>query len=309
MKSTEMGSKGFVVAITCHDAGSSELISRCFSKSNFTLLTDVRGPAKEIFRRNGISSSMDFVEITQEIDLLVTGISWMDRSYVSLIHQARLREIKVVTFLDHWTFDFKDFTFGDLVCLPDAFVVFDQFAYLRAKELFPETALLMLPNHYIASLRNDYLQNSSPDGNSNRRLLYVSEPISKSENILDVQGNPIDKGNFFSELDAYKFLISNIKYINPDIDHIIIRPHPSENSDKFGSEYLDENIMVSVSANSNLVSDLARVQTVAGSHTMALAISVKLGIRSISLVPEGSGDCVIPYPQIEMLRDLIPTSN
>jgi hypothetical protein len=308
MKSTAIGSIDYVIAITCHDAGSSELISRYFSDSEYAFLTNLNGPAKEIFQRNGFRSEMSYEGLNGEIDLLVTGISWVDKTYVNQIYEAKLLGITVITFLDHWAFDRDDFSLDEFQCLPDAFVVFDEFAYKRADMLFPEVALLLLPNHYIESMRRNFMQITSSDPGSRRRLLYVSEPISDLEVILDSAGNPIHGERYFSDLDAFRFLMSNIDSIDTDIDHVVIRPHPSEGVEKFELSSFKSDIRVTISTNADLIKDLSEVKFVAGSHTMALAVAAKLGIRSISIIPEGFGDCIIPFHEIEMLRDLVSTS-
>lgn len=294
-----LGNRGINrVGIVCHDAGSAELLSRYFLKFNCELFLDLSGPSRDIFKRNGyVEPDLDR-PWSDVIDLVVTGISWMDTSYVRIIHDSKLRRIPVITFLDHWAFDMNIFEYEGLCSLPNALVVFDEFAYKRASRTFPETSILSLPNHYFKDIRREYRKFSRNDSEGFKVLLYVSEPIISSG----------DSQNY-SELESFNYMIKNLNLIDSEVSEVIIRPHPSEDEVKYIDRIDSDFVKISLSKNKKLVEDLALSHIVAGHQTMALAVASQLGLRTISIIPAGFGECVIPFPAIEMLRDITNSNN
>jgi hypothetical protein len=105
----------------------------------------------------------------------------------------------------------------------------------------------------------------------------------------------------FSELEALEWFIKRIKKKFPDIEEIVIRPHPSEPKWKFDENYTNLDIDVSISQNENLLVDILQSSVIGGVGTMALYIAFKLGAPSFRSIPDVGFESIGEFSFIERI--------
>ena len=88
---------------------------------------------------------------------------------------------------------------------------------------------------------------------------------------------------------------------------IKLRPHPSESLNKYDFIQKKYDHLVTeftISKNSSLHDDLAWADLVVGINSFALVVALCAKIPTMSILPPGSNESILPYEEIIHLRDL-----
>ena len=186
--------------------------------------------------------------------------------------------------------------------LPDVLVAGDLYAENILKSVFPNHPTEYIENSYWKDLR-EYIELK----NQNRYEVNRSKCIFLSEGMDEFYSKKQQgfKGSF-DEKDLLISLIEVIKKIDSEINEIVIRLHPSEESNKYAeieSKYSD---LIKVSHSKiELWEELSKYKLAIGFQSMALVIALQMGLRVVSIRPEGHPDIEIPFQEIERLEVVI----
>jgi hypothetical protein len=191
----------------------------------------------------------------------------------------------------------RRFSRNGAIVLPNEIWVGDIHAQKIAEKLFPSLKIKLLDNPYLSEMR-ELLKKLKPKKRSTEKhtVLYLCEPMSDSSS--------------YTERDSLQFFMDNIEKVDKDISTIIIRPHPSEDKPekKYGwvKEYsIKTSCDIQFSKEKNLIQDIVDCDIAVGVETMAMVVSLASGKRVISSIPKKGNKCILPFPEIEHMLDLV----
>ena len=178
----------------------------------------------------------------------------------------------------------------------------DEFAFHLAKKEFPTVKVIQKENPYFNSIKKEFLRLDDQRKCSNNRIniLYVCTPLNYFASI-----EPGDEQYCgFTEEDAVRYFINNINLLNYDDCQIILRPHPSENKNKYDwvlSEF-DMDVSIKIGGIRSLLEEINDADVIVGCDSMAMVIGLIVGKRVISALPPGKRICSLPMPEIEHMH-------
>jgi hypothetical protein len=292
-----------MVAIVSHDAGGAELLSSWASNQSepFCLVPD--GPAKSIFKRKlGTVKILPLDQAIQKADWVLCGTSWQSDLERIAIVTARENGKKVVSFIDHWVNYTERFILNDALVLPDEIWIADQDAKGIALKLFPGTPILLVDNPYFAELATELDKIRSSAGKDDQGiLLYVCEPI--REHALIQHADERFWG--YTEEEALKFFLDNTDVLSSSIREIRVRPHPSEDPEKYLWSTANTNQNVVISRKESLLEEIVSAEIIIGCESMAMVVGLLANKRVVSSIPPGGKICGLPHSGIEHLQELL----
>ncbi len=269
---------------------------------NAELKLVIEGPAEDIFKRKlGRFKNLNLETAIKDSDWVICGSSWQSDLECRAISICKSISKKVVTFLDHWINYKERFQVMGELLLPDEIWVGDEIAEKIAKNIFSSTPVNFVPNPYftdiIWQLNNTLNLEKQKDEIS---VLYVCEPI--REHALLQYGNESYWG--YGEEDALMFFLNNIFVISKKIKIIKIRPHPSEDIEKYkwASEHSD--LILFSDGNNSLIEEISEADIIVGCESMAMVVGLLAEKRVISCIPPGSRECGLPHSEIEHLQNM-----
>ena len=278
--------------IAAFDAGAANLIFSLVKKlPSMPVWLDLDGPAKALWSQYFPDMVTPNQPLTKDLSSVITGTGWGS----DLEHRARLRarELGVPTIgvLDHWTNYEPRFSRQGNTCLPDEIWVFDRHADYIAHETFPGTPIFLRNNDYIEQEASKIEPLGSVNSND---VLYLLEPVRSYWNRA-IPG----------EFQAFDYFLGQIDKLNPlIIDNIWIRPHPSEQTNKY-DKYLNRKTGPSIKlATRSLTEEISRVKYVVGCQTFAMVIALRAGRAVYSSLPPWAPPCTLPHPEIIHLKKI-----
>lgn len=290
-------------AVVSHDAGGAEILSSWVNHAHAPASIVATGPAEAIFRRKCPQAEfLGLEEALQKCTWVLCGTGWQSSFERQAISQGRARGKKTVAFLDHWVNYRERFVEGDHLILPDEIWVGDTDAERIARSIFETTPVVLQPNPYVRDLLAEIARTpSTPAGSSFQRILYVCEPV--ADHALAQFGDARHWG--YTEHDALRFFLSNIAVLGKAIGTITIRPHPSENADKYhwASEITEQR--VEFGGKKTLLEETLASDIIVGCESMAMVVGLLAGKRVISTIPPGGRTCQLPHQQIEHMHILV----
>lgn len=292
-----------MIAIVCCDAGGAEILSSWLNQNPQQYRLALEGPAVDIFKRKlGRIEIYSLKEVIESCDSVLCGTSWQSILEKQAIMQAKINGKRVVAFLDHWSNYRERFQFGSISNLPDEIWVGDTDAELIARKFFPSTMVNLVPNPYFKDVELE-LKNSLRAFNphSKKTILYVCEPI--KEHALLAYGNERYWG--YTEDDALHYFFENINALGIEINEIKIRPHPSENKNKYDWIFKESTLVTEINSSKSLIQQIAEADIVVGCGSMAMVIGLLAKKRVISTIPPGGAACKLPQSNIEHLQMLV----
>jgi len=285
------------VAIVAHDAGGAEVLSSYVARNRTPCRLVLDGPAVKIFERKfGALPLTPLQEAIDTCNSLLCGTSWESELEWQAIAEAQAAGKRAIAFLDHWVNYRKRFVRGGVVHLPDAIWVGDDAAEALAREVFPETSVQRVSNPYFEDIRDELsklepaIEAREGDG---LRALFLCTPVKEHE---EKRG--------YTEFDALRYFFSSRAILGKPLASLVIRPHPSEEPDKYRSIVAEFGEGVRLGGDKPLLREIAESDVVAGCGSMAMVVALVAGRRVISAVPPGGRASSLPQPEIESLQAL-----
>ena len=145
-----------------------------------------------------------------------------------LINFSKIKKIKSISIIEHWTNYKKRFLYRRKYLYPDYIFLNDKFAFKEAlKYRLPKKKLLISGNPYLSN--NDYnlkfkkIRNKLDKLKKNKVFLFLSENISHDK-----------KNNLIENYKINEFdVIKKIQFFMKKNDYLIIKLHPEEDKEKF----------------------------------------------------------------------------
>ena len=296
------------VAIVSHDAGGAEILSSWLLRSDDLCSVVLEGPAIGIFARKCIvAERLTLAEAITKCDWILCGTGWASDLERQAIKLGRQHGKKTIAFLDHWINYKERFQeFDGSITLPDEIWVGDEQAKRIAKAAFPNIQVKLQINPYLEGLRKDLVQIGTNKLPTNKvSILYVCEPIREHANLQ--YGDERYWG--YTEEDALKYFLENIESLNLEISHINIRPHPSENPNKYHWAKALAPALIRFGGAEPLMQETVDADIIVGCESMALVVGLLAGKRVISCIPPSANPCQLPQPEIEHMYNLVRMIN
>lgn len=292
------------IGIVCHDSGGAELVSRLLKRMDADYLYSIVGPAVLVFKRNvGLFENVDLAKTVKESDFLISGTSWQSTYENEAIYLAQQTNKRVVSVLDHYSCYLERFVKSGFSIIPNELWVTDKKSFTLAREIAPSATIKIVGNPYLDEMKLNFDKLEKPElGEDDFHILYLSEPY--SQQAVAQYG---DKNYWkFNEFSAFEFLISNIAKITDKTRiSISIRRHPAEEPEKY--KHLvgrRDNIAIKLSANDDLLTDMASSHAVVGVDTLAMLLALRIGKAVYSALPPLTIDPTLPSDGIIYLREL-----
>ena len=144
------------VAVVCHDAGGSEIISSWIMKNLNNYSFYLQGPAKKIFKdKINATSEKSLNSVISNCDWLLCGTSWQSELEKKAIQIAKNSNIKSISYIDHWVNYEERFIYNDNILLPDEIWVADKEALEIATKIFLNTEIKLIENEYLKSIQKE----------------------------------------------------------------------------------------------------------------------------------------------------------
>ena len=293
------------VAVVCHDAGGAEIVSSWVKKNKNNYSFYLAGPAKKIFKNKlNVGSSDNLEKIIKKSDWLLCGTSWQNNIEKLAIQISIDKNIKSVSYIDHWVNYKERFILDKKLLLPNELWVGDKESQAIASEVFFEykNRIKFVENEYLNDIKNDINDLKS---HKKKTVLYVCEPI--AAHAKKQCGNELEWG--YDEFMALEFFLQNVDIIDKNIEEIIIRPHPSEDINKYNWVKKKSSYPVTISNEINIIDDIKKCKYVVGCESMAMVIGLIANKIVISSIPPDGRDCVLPHKQIKKLNQMVAQHN
>ena len=293
-----------MIALVSHDAGGAEILSSWIRKNKEPYYLVLKGPAITIFKSKlGNCKIHTLEEAIKFSDLVICGTSWQSDLERQAIILSKSLGKKVIAFLDHWVEFQGRFQMEEAFVFPNEIWVGDKDAEIIAKKIFPEIDIFLKPNPYLEDIKSEFKRMKKNFKRSKKySVLYVTEPL--REQALLQYGNDYHFG--YTEEDALRFFLKNLYILRSDgIDEIKIRPHPSENKNKYNWVMQENSLVVETASNKTLLQQILEADLIVGCESMAMVVALIVGKRVISSIPQGGNICGLPQAGIEHLQLLI----
>lgn len=291
-------------AVVIHDAGAANLLIGWFSALNKLSNKKITnkffvvafGPARALWERQFPGTVYyELEEAISKSEQIISGTGWQS----DLEHNSRVFANKTgkhnIAVIDHWVNYEERFKRNGYQSLPAEIWVSDSHASKIAREKFPRLNVKEFDNLYLVNQVDEVLSYSKMKSTSNSlRILYALEPIRYKWSTLDLR-----KG----EIQALDYFLENLKKIALNRpNEIRIRPHPSDEKDKYTNLINSRTgYNLKIDNHHSLSEAIAWSDIVVGCETFALIIGVHSSRRVISSLPPWGHQLRLPYKEIEML--------
>lgn len=302
------------IGIVSHDAGGAEILSHWvkenYCKNKYFFYLD--GPANKIFKNNINSKLINEIakgsieKFIESSDLIITGTSWQSNVEREFIKIAKLKGKKIISILDHWANYRERFVIDNYVELPDEIWVCDKYAKKIAESIFDNNvSLRLITNPYIENIKRNISSQMKLSKNfKTESMLYVCEPIREHAKIQFGDENHLG----YTEESALEYFLKRIHLLNINYKNLVIRPHPSENLEKYDWVKTQfSNISIVIDNKSKLIDQILLSSTVIGCESMAMVVGLIANKRVISSIPPNGRDCCLPHKSIEHLKEIYET--
>lgn len=293
-----------MITVVSHDAGGAEVLSSYVRQEGLECLFVLEGPARNIFERKlGHIATHRLDEAIRQSTSMICSTSWESDIEVSAIKMSRTLGKHSIAFLDHWVNYRERFTRDGETVLPDEILVCDQMAKAMAMDVFLNVPIKLIDNPYLIDIKHELnsIQTHSPSTSGSISVLYVCEPI--STHALLRYGNAHYWG--YVEEDALRYFLLNISALNKPVKRVVIRPHPSEASDKYSWVQQEFKLPIILGGTCPLVEEIAESDVIIGCESMALVVALSIGKKVLSCIPPNGRACVLPHTEIVKLQDLL----
>lgn len=296
------GLKNKKITVASHDAGGAEVLSSFLLRNNIKADFVLGGPAVDIFNRKiGDFKLVALQDAAESSDCLLASTSWASDIELRAIKEFKALGKPTYSFMDHWV-NFKErYVRCDEVILPDKVIVGDAQAILVAHNCFNSDIVFYEENCYFLDIKEELKKVEKISFNMDvKNILYVSEPISKSAKAF--HGDENHWG--FTEDEALLYFLHKMHCFG-DVN-LIIRPHPSEDEEKFNWVLEKNHSSVIIRKNRPLLQEIIDAEIVVGVGSMAMYIGLLANKRVISSIPPSINSYpILPHKCIEQLRQMV----
>jgi len=264
----------------------------------------LEGPAVAVFESKikGIEpgSQAELVQFIEANDVVLTGTGWASNLEKMAIRMAKDRQVKSVSFLDHWCNYRERFELDGEQVLPDDLWVGDAYAMKLAREIFCDAPVRLIENPYLMDIRDeiDLLSEQQGGGNDCVHILYICEPV--SPHALIKSGR--DDAFGYTEFEAMDLFVSHLHGLVESAGKIQVRlrPHPSESPEKYARYAGKESgpLEITISHGNTLIDDCAWSDLVVGMNSMALVVALAAGKKVFCCIPGHSRPVGLPHEGI-----------
>jgi len=290
------------VAIVTHDAGGAEILSSFVRQYNLDSIYVLEGPAINIFQRKlGAIEKCSLDEAINMSQYVLCGTSWQSDLEWRAIKLAQSAGKRVIACLDHWVNYRERFIRNNEECLPDEIWVGDHYSEKIAKDIFLNLKIKRIENPYFLDIKKQLsrLGNIIKEGNL---ALYVCEPI--REHAYFQHGDEHYWG--YTEEKALRYFLTSINEMFRAKGMIVIRPHPSENFNKYNWVFDEFNHKdIKIDNKKTLLEQILESDIVVGCESMAMVVAILAGKKVISSIPTGGRPCVLPHKEIKTIEDYL----
>lgn len=293
------------VLVVAHDSGGAEVVSAWVNKHReFRYSFVLGGPALNVFcRKLGQVTTLSESEMEPSIQgasWVLTGTSWASDLEKRAIRAARQRNVRVVSYLDHWTSFAERFELAGERCLPDEIWAGDEHGFSKAREAFPAHPVKLVPNLYFEEMRDQIANATVPKPAGEKlRILYVTEPTSV------VARKKFGDAQYwgYTEYEALERYLDFLSGESDAVEQVRLRPHPSEPAGKYAAiiAKYSASLRIEESCSGTLVQDCAWADAIVGCDSMAMVIGVLAAKKVFCCIPKGGPPPSLPYQEIVRL--------
>lgn len=276
------------VGIVAHDAGGAEIVSSFVKRSKITPFFCIKGPAVKVFESKfGTFINNELDDVITKLDVIICGTGWETDYEWLAIKLAKMKGIPIAAFLDHWGNYLPRFIRAGQLLLPTEIWVGDIYAEKIASSIFHLTPIKLIENPYLLDIKERLLAPSTLNINSSAlKILYLCEPIQDYEKFCYTESMAM---NFFLETAHNHCKITA---------EILIRPHPSENEEKYFWMKYATRLDININKKEDLLIDISRADVVVGRSSMGLVVALAAGKPATTCIPPGGRPCTLPHEGI-----------
>ncbi len=265
------------IQVCSFDAGGGNVLSHIIRELSLETSFLVSGPSLSIY--SGVYPNFEnqnTESMLPDIDLLISSTGWQSDFEFNKMYEALERGITVIAVLDHWVNYRERFKRKNEEILPTYFVAVDDYAKSLLEDEYPGRQILLTENIFLKQ---------SVENIRNRRknlisflydFTFIGEPLSRSIT-----------NQLWDEFDALRNFFETLSRLDLYTARILIKPHPSENPEKYKPAIPAIFKNVQIDADSNIIEVLANSKKVVGCNSMALYLSDLSSVPTYTSLPEG----------------------
>ncbi len=283
------------VAIVAHDAGGANQIIALLKAhaDEFEVRAYLEGPALKLWMQAFPSSNLcasleDALDGSQS---LLAGTGWASNLEFNAIDLALNSGLHAIALLDHWTNYEQRFIRSNRSIHPSEYWVVDQYALSIAKRAFSNRTLRQVPDYYLQS----QIEKIGTPSTDDDILLYILEPARSDWG----KSGP-------GEFQALDYTFEKLPLMElPSGVQICLRPHPSENKEKYQSWITQHaNVNIEIDNSPTLADALSKSKWVAGCESYALTLALASGRTVYCTLPPWAPTCRLPHEGLIQVKSL-----
>jgi hypothetical protein len=290
------------LCIVSHDAGGAEILASYVAQQGLACSKVLAGPALRIFQRHfGQVETLGLEEAVASCESFLCGTSWQSDLEWTVLGRAAKAGKRTIAYLEHWVNYPERFVRNGIQHLPDELWVGDADAEILAKAHFPGTPIRLVPNPYLLKTVEN-IRKLETAGKLRTRgevnVLFVCENI--SDHAREQHGDPRWWG--YTEVEALEYFFSCLASLEETVNTVTIRPHPSENPEKYLPVADRFRPMARLSSGATLAEEIARADIVAGCESMAMVVALEAGKKVICAIPPGGRSSCLPQSILNKMQ-------
>lgn len=276
-----------------HDIGGFRPTFAYLSEKYPSVRCYVKGPALE----EAVHHSADIIETLAEIEIndydIYVSTGWETSFEKKCMKFLQLNKINWIAALDNWNEYSCRFLLQGKNYLPNQIIVFDKYARKLCNSIFPNIECKLVPNIFDLNFVRSYENLELAAGAQPKFDLFLADPIS------DHYGDKVG----YNEFDQIHYILKKLNDRYSKSYPLRVRPHPSENGEKY-EYYIKENNLKHVCVSyDTLVADLHSAGSVFGDSSYAMHLAMLVGKKVFCSIPLESINSTLPHQSLRYLRE------
>ena len=287
------------IVLFSHDPGGAQVMSSYFHFFKKKLLYLCCSNKTEIFfkEKNIKYKKINFNDAIKYGDIFYTSTSWNHDLEKRAIKEILKKKKRIVSLIDGWTNYKERFLLKKKYYFPNEIWTFDKHAYNKCLRVFPKYVSIKLRENYFYKFAKMKISNYKAKKNFKNKCTFFTEPLSKTYKKI------YNKKPEYSEIEAFKFFLSNIKKIK-NIKLIDIKIHPNDTKYKY-QKIIEKNRNLKIRIiNHNIFKILADSYYLASCSSSLMYIGEKNNNCIICAIPYKKISSPLPIKNMKFLRDL-----